>query len=218
MKRRLKRIWRVIENSELDISNAASHIGKHQEQLEIVADEARVVFSEHRVVLDDVETIAAYAQDMSEFLNESELTERRAFIETLVKEIVVMPGNALMHYTVPMPHDSLIPGRNAEQMPLNGSVLSTVQNGGHFRCTTTQVTRACNPVVAALVAVVGVRPSSITVVHPGNGFPVRALPLNKHEANREAEEPRQRSASQTASIDSSLIGSHSSMGDGWWVS
>ena len=82
------------------------------------------------VVLDDVETIAAYAQDMSEFLNESELTERRAFIETFVKEIVVIPGNALMHYTVPMPHDSLIPGRNAEQMPLNGSVLSTVQNGG----------------------------------------------------------------------------------------
>ena len=75
-------------------------------------------------------TIAAYAQDMSEFLNESELTERRAFIETFVKEIVVMPGNALMRYTVPMPDDSLIPGRNAEEMALNGSVLSTVQNGG----------------------------------------------------------------------------------------
>ena len=43
----------------------------------------------------DVNTIAAYAQDMSEFLNESELTERRAFIETFVKEIVVMPGNAV---------------------------------------------------------------------------------------------------------------------------
>ena len=51
MKRRLKRIWRVIENSELDISNAASHIGKHrerQEQLEIVADEARVLLAELR--------------------------------------------------------------------------------------------------------------------------------------------------------------------------
>ena len=51
-------------------------------------------------------TIAAYAQDMSEFLNESELTERRAFIETFVKEIVVMPGDALLRYTVPMPDDS----------------------------------------------------------------------------------------------------------------
>ena len=75
-------------------------------------------------------TIAAYAQDMSEFLNESELTERRAFIETFVKEIVVMPGDALLRYTIPMPDDSPIPGRNAEEMVLNGSVLSTVKNGG----------------------------------------------------------------------------------------
>ena len=75
-------------------------------------------------------TIAAYAQDMSEFLKESELTERRAFIETFVKEIVVTPGNALLRYTIPMPDDSPIPGRNAEEMVLNGSVLSTVKNGG----------------------------------------------------------------------------------------
>ena len=78
-------------------------------------------------------TIAAYAQDMSEFLKESELTERRAFIETFVKEIVVMPGDALLRYTIPMPDDSPIPGRNAEEMALNGSVLSTVKNGGPTR-------------------------------------------------------------------------------------
>ncbi|MDE0100509.1 MAG: hypothetical protein OXM87_13055 [Truepera sp.] len=43
---------------------------------------------------------------MSEFLMGSELTERRAFIETFVKEIVVVPGDALMRYTIPMPEDS----------------------------------------------------------------------------------------------------------------
>ena len=62
-----------------------------------------------------------------------EPTERRAFIESFVKEIVVMPGNALMRYTIPMPDDSPIPGRNAEEMALNGSVLSTVKNGGPER-------------------------------------------------------------------------------------
>ena len=56
-------------------------------------------------------TIAAYAKDMRDFLNESELTERRAFIKSFVKEIVVMPGDALLRYTVPMPDDSLIPGK-----------------------------------------------------------------------------------------------------------
>ena len=62
---------------------------------------------------------------MSEFLKESQTTERRAFIETFVKEIVVMPGSALVRYTIPMPVDSRLPGRNAEEMPLNGSVFST---------------------------------------------------------------------------------------------
>ena len=77
-----------------------------------------------------METIIAYARDMRDFLNESELTEPRAFIESFVKETVVMPGDALMCYTVPMADDSLIPGRAAEKVTLNGSVLPTVKNGG----------------------------------------------------------------------------------------
>ena len=80
-----------------------------------------------------METITTYAQDMSEFLKDSELTERRAFIETFVKEIVVMPGKAVVRYTVPMPEDSLAPGMSAEDMALNGSVLSTVPVGGPER-------------------------------------------------------------------------------------
>ena len=52
--------------------------------------------AQRRKVLDDVNTIAAYAKDMRDFLNESELTERRAFIKSFVKEIVVMPDDALL--------------------------------------------------------------------------------------------------------------------------
>ncbi len=36
---------------------------------------------------------------MKDFLEESELTERRAFIESFVKEIIVIPGDALIRYT-----------------------------------------------------------------------------------------------------------------------
>lgn len=77
-----------------------------------------------------METITAYAQDMSRFLKKSGLTERRNFIESFVKEIVVTPDNALMRYTVPMPEDSLVPGLSVEDMALNGSVLSTGYVGG----------------------------------------------------------------------------------------
>ena len=41
-----------------------------------------------------------------------------------------MPGNAVVRYTIPMADDSPIPGRDAEEMALNGSVLSTVKFGG----------------------------------------------------------------------------------------
>ena len=139
VKRKLGRIWHVIETTDIDIADAAGRIKEHrdrQERLEDAAAEARAILADRRAVLDDVETITAYAKDMRDFLNESELTERRAFIESFVKEIVVMPGDALMRYTVPMPDDSLIPGRAAEKVALNGSVLSTVKNGGPGRIRT----------------------------------------------------------------------------------
>ena len=137
VKRKLGRIWHFIETADnVEMTDASARIREHrdrQERLEDLAAEARAILSQRRAELDDVETIAAYAQDMSEFLKESELTERRAFIETFVKEIVVMPGDALLRYTIPMPDDSRIPGGNAEEMPLDGSVLSTVKIGGPAR-------------------------------------------------------------------------------------
>ena len=68
------------------------------------------------------------ASKRGRFLNESELTERRAFIESFVKGVVARPGNAVVPYTIPMPDDCLIPRGKAEEA-LDGSVLSTIKNG-----------------------------------------------------------------------------------------
>ena len=133
VKRKLGRIWHFIETSDTVMADASDRIREHrelQERLEYFAEQARAVLAQHRKVLDDVNTISAYAKDMQDFLNESELTERRAFIQSFVKEIVVVPGDALLRYTVPMPDDSLIPGRAAEKMTIPGSVLSTMHDGG----------------------------------------------------------------------------------------
>ena len=91
--------------------------------------DARAVLSERRAYLDNVNTIAAYARDMKDFLQESDLTEGRAFIESFVKEIMVIPGDALIRYTVPMPDDSFLARRVTDNMALDDSVLSTVQVG-----------------------------------------------------------------------------------------
>ncbi len=133
VKRKLARVWHFIENSDIEMADASDRIKEHrerQERLEESAAEARAILAERREVLDDVETIAAYARDMRDFLAESELTERRAFIESFVKEIVVTPDDALLRYTMPMPEDSLIPGGATEKVALDGAVLPIVKNGG----------------------------------------------------------------------------------------
>ncbi len=139
VKRRLERLYDLAETTDLNIDDFKPRIRDHrerQEKLEASAAEARAMLSQRREVLDDVETIAAYAQDMSVFLNKSELTERRAFIESFVKEIVVQPGNALVRYTIPMPQDSPIGGMDAEEVALHAPVLSTVKSGGPGRVRT----------------------------------------------------------------------------------
>ena len=146
VKRRLGRLYDLAETTDLDIEDFKPRIREHRERqgkLETSAEEARTVLSQRREVLDDVETITAYAQDMSVFLNESELTERRAFIESFVKEIVVQPGNALLRYTIPMPEDSPIGDSDAEELALHAPVLSTVKSGG-LTCTVdrTEASRA----------------------------------------------------------------------------
>ena len=135
VKRRLERLYDLAETTDLDIEDFKPRIRDHrerQERLEATAEEARTILSQRREVLDDVGTITAYAQDMSVFLNESELTERRAFIESFVKEIVVQPGNALLRYTIPMPEDSPIGDSDAEELALHAPVLSTVKSGGRY--------------------------------------------------------------------------------------
>ena len=121
VKRKLGRIWHFVETTDVDMADASDRIKEHRERQECLEDAAaaRAILSQRRAVLDDVNTIAAYAQDMSEFLNESELTERRAFIETFVKEIVVMPGDALLRYTIPIsqstPKTELLLGGRSEE-------------------------------------------------------------------------------------------------------
>ena len=133
VKRRLDRLYNLVETTDMDIEDFKPRIRDHrerQQRLEASAGDARSMLSERRVVLDDVETITRHALDMGEFLKTSELTESRAFIESFVKEIVVSPGNAVVRYSIPMPEDSQIPGRDTEDVALHGPVLSTVKLSG----------------------------------------------------------------------------------------
>ena len=81
-------------------------------------------------MLDNATKIAAFASEMSEFLQTSEITETRAFVRSFVKAIRVKPGRATIHYTIPTPPDSPIGGADAAEVALSARVMSTVNVGG----------------------------------------------------------------------------------------
>ena len=116
------------------MTDASDRIREHRERQErhgvTFAEQARAVLAQRRKVTRRCEHHRGLHQGHEGLPEESELTERRAFIQSFIKEIVVVPGDALLRYTVPMPDDSLIPGRAAEKVALNGSVLSTLPDGG----------------------------------------------------------------------------------------
>ena len=93
VKRHLSRIWHFIgETDNVDMADLGDHIRElrdRQEHLEDEASAAREILTQRRSVLDDVNTIEAYAKEMRDFLKHSELIERKAFIQSFVKEIVV---------------------------------------------------------------------------------------------------------------------------------
>ena len=133
VRRRLDRVWQVIETSDLDLADATARIKAHrarQERLERAAAETRALLSERRVVLDDVETITAGAQDLRVYLQTSDRTEAKAFIRSFVQEIAVAPGAATIRYAIPLPADRRLPDGDPAAEALRVPVPSTVHLGG----------------------------------------------------------------------------------------
>ena len=106
VKKQLGRVWYFISKSDsIDVAAASDHIvglRERKENLESAADEARAVLAEQRRYQDSTDTIAAFAEEMSEFLTTSELTETKAFVHSFVKEIRVNPGRAAIIYSIPI--------------------------------------------------------------------------------------------------------------------
>ena len=131
VKKQLGRVWHFISKSDsIDVAAASDHIvemRERKENLESAADEARAVLAERRQYLDSADTIATFAEEMSEFLATSELTETKAFVHSFVKEIQVKPG---IIYSMPTPEDSPLGGADSVEIALNGGVRKSVRLGG----------------------------------------------------------------------------------------
>ena len=93
----MDRLWHLVESTDLTVEEILPRIRHHQEnqeRLERAADEARTMLSLRRASVQDVEGVAAYAREMSEFLKESDLTETKAFIRSFVKQVAIEAGHS----------------------------------------------------------------------------------------------------------------------------
>lgn len=66
--------------------------------------------------------VSHYVKDLRNLLNNSPLSERKAFVRSFVKEVKVTGDSVLLTYTMPLAPG----GTSVEKL----GVLSTVQDGG----------------------------------------------------------------------------------------
>ncbi len=152
VRRRLDNLYNLVELGEYDSEDLKPRIRQlkeRQAELEAANDVARMQLAERRRILDRFDTIAAYAKDMSEFLRTSELTASKAFVHSFVKDVSIKDGKASIHYTIPMPDDSLVSGSDMAHLDLGAEFRNTVGSGTPGR-TRTADTRFRKPMLYPL--------------------------------------------------------------------
>ena len=108
--KRLGRLYDAIETGKISLEDLVGRIRELRQQLEQLQAkkmEVEINMSDKRVELVDLDTVTAYVSEMQEILNESSLTERRAFVRSFVNKIQVTGNEALMTYSLPIPPDNV---------------------------------------------------------------------------------------------------------------
>ncbi len=108
MKARLTKLYEALETGKLGLDDLAPRI----KELKVRQDElskARVLLEAEMAArgvqpVDEV-MVKSYARDLRGLLEESELTERRAFLRSFVKRIEVDKEQVTVHYKLPLPQD-----------------------------------------------------------------------------------------------------------------
>jgi len=124
---RLEKLYDALETGKMgldDLTPRIQQLRHRQEQLQSRKWELEALLSERRVELADLETVARCIDDLRSLLEESSLTERKAFIRSFVREVKVTGEEVLLTYTMPLPPQ----GISEERM----GVLSSVHSSGAY--------------------------------------------------------------------------------------
>ena len=102
---RLERLYDALETGSLQLADLAPRIQRlrqRQEQLHAAHWEMENLLSDRKVELADMETVKSYVEDLRNLLEDSQLTERKSFIKSFVREVRVTGTEVLLSYNIPL--------------------------------------------------------------------------------------------------------------------
>tara|TARA_B100002003_G_scaffold213394_1_gene211034 strand:+ start:216 stop:617 length:402 start_codon:yes stop_codon:yes gene_type:complete len=70
----------------------------------------------------DIDTVKSYTRDLRSLLEESDMTERKAFLRSFIKRIEINKDKVIVHYHLPLPQ--------GEKRKVTAEVLPIVTLGG----------------------------------------------------------------------------------------
>ena len=95
--------------------------------------ELELLLSQRRIELAGPELITQYAKDLRQFIDSTDLAERKAFIKSFVKQVQVMGNEGKIIYNFPIPPEN----HNEENL----GVLPIVRYGGRYKTRTCDLLR-----------------------------------------------------------------------------
>ena len=126
---RLERLYDAVETGKIPLADLAPRIHdlrQRQEKLQAQRIQIENQLSDRRVELASPEVVSSYVEDLRRVLEESELTEKRAFVRSFIKRIRIVGQEAFLSYTMP------INGLLEEKI----GVLPIVKYGGRYTART----------------------------------------------------------------------------------
>ena len=122
---RLSRLYDVLETGKLSLDELAPRIRElrsRQDELSKNRIQIEADMVAQGVEEVDIDIVKSYMRDLKSLLEESDITERKAFLRSFIKRIEIDKDKATVHYHLPLP--------NSENGKVAAEVLPIVTPGG----------------------------------------------------------------------------------------
>jgi uncharacterized protein with von Willebrand factor type A (vWA) domain len=124
---RLNKLYDAVETGNINLTDLTPRIRElrdRQEKTLTRQAELEALLSDRKIELADINTVKTSVSDLRKLLDESSLCERRAFIRSFIKEIIVTGDTVQLNYDLPLSQEGL----SCEEI----GVLPIVHNGGRY--------------------------------------------------------------------------------------